>query len=189
VPNNAPSSGNVEYLVTRPATGEILIAGTFAMGVAAPGFFTVNQQGTGQIAATHDSDRSANSASNPIGQDEVVTLWLTGMGHLDNAPPDGEAAGRAIETAIKPFINIGGTYTVPPEKILYSGVSPEFPGLWQINIRTPKNGEPGAPLPSAKVPIIVRMIDVPSNIGGTNVAGTDRQLNVPNGLVTTIALK
>ncbi len=196
VPNDAPTSGEVEYLVTRPATGEIVVAGNFIMGPAAPGFFTANQQGTGQIAATHE-DGTANGSANPIGQDQVLTLWLTGFGHIDNAPPDGEAAGRAIDTPVKPVITIGGTYRVPPEKLLYSGLSPQFPGLWQINIRMPKNGEAGAPLPGLRVPILVQMNDVPSNIGGTGVSlvngnwvvNNDRQLTVPNGLVTTIATK
>jgi uncharacterized protein (TIGR03437 family) len=197
VPNNAPTSGEVEYLVTRPATGEIIAAGNFFMGPAAPGFFTANQAGTGQIAACNEGDDCSvktNSSSNPIGQDQILTLWLTGFGHLPNAPPDGEAAGQAIETDLKPVIIIGGSYTVPPEKILYSGLSPQFPGLWQINIRTPKNGEPGAPLPGPKVPIIVRMRDIASNVGGTTATngfpGLDQLLQVSgNQLITTIAMK
>jgi uncharacterized protein (TIGR03437 family) len=187
VPNNTPSSGDVEYLVTRPATGEIVAAGNFTMGAAAPGFFTVNQQGTGQIAATNE-DGTPNSAANAIGQDQLLTLWMTGFGHLDNAPPDGEAAGRAVPTDINPVITIGA-YRVPPEKILYSGLSPQFPGLWQINIRMPRNGELNAPLPGPRVSILVQMRDVPSNIGGTTTIGQDRQLTVPNGLITTIAMK
>ena len=187
VPNNAPTSGDVEYLVRRPATGEIIAAGNFTMGTAAPGFFTANQQGTQQIAATNE-DGTPNSSANRIGQDQLLTLWMTGFGHLDNAPPDGEAAGRAVPTDVNPVITIGA-YRVPPEKILYSGLSPQFPGLWQINIRMPKNGEPFAPLPGPKVPILVQMRDVPSNIGGTATPGVDRQLTVPNDLITTIALK
>jgi uncharacterized protein (TIGR03437 family) len=93
-----------------------------------------------------------------------------------------------MPTDINPVITIGA-YRVPPEKILYSGLSPEFPGLWQINIRMPKNGELLAPLPGPKVPILVQMRDVPSNIGGTNTPGVDRQLTVPNDLITTVALK
>lgn len=187
VPNNAPTAGDVEYLLTRPATGEILAAGNFVMGTAAPGFFTANQQGTQQIAATNE-DGTPNNTTNRIGQDQLLTLWMTGFGHVDNAPPDGEAAGRAVPTDVNPVITIGA-YRVPPEKILYSGMSPQFPGLWQINIRMPKNGELLAPLPGPKVPILVQMRDVPSNIGGTPTPGVDRQLTVPNDLITTVALK
>ncbi|MFM2123906.1 MAG: hypothetical protein RL328_357 [Acidobacteriota bacterium] len=188
IPNNAPSSGNAEFLITKPASGEILAAGTYAMGPAAPGFFTANQGGTRQIAATNQ-DGTPNSATAPIGQDQLLTLWLTGYGHLDNAPPDGEPAGKAVDTDVKPVINIGGTYTVPNDKILYSGLSPQYPGLWQINIRMPKNGEVGAPAPGNTIPIIIRMRDVPSNIGGTSSMGTDQLLQVTNGLITTIAFK
>jgi uncharacterized protein (TIGR03437 family) len=185
VPNNAPTAGSVEYLVTRPATGEIVAAGNFTMGAAAPGFFTANTAGTGQIAATNE-DRTVNSPANRIGQDQILTLWMTGFGHLDNMPPDGEAGGTALATDVKPRINIGN-YTVPDDKILYSGLSPEFPALWQINIRMPKNGEPNAPAPSPNYPILVQMRDVPSNVG---LRYSDGELmTVGNQRITTIAIK
>lgn len=188
VPNNAPTSGEVEYLLTRPATGEIIAAGTFTMGKFAPGFFTVNQTGTQQIAATNFSTGTPNGPSNPVGQDEILTLWMTGYGHLDNAPPDGEAPTGPVEIPTRPVITIGGLYKVPPEKILYSGLS-GFPGLWQINIRMPKNGEPFAPAPNAKTIILVQMEDQPSNIGFGSL-GVDRYLQASgNGLITTIATK
>ena len=62
-------------------------------------------------------------------------------------------------------------------------------GLWQINIRMPQNGETGAPAPSNTLPIIVRMRDIPSNIGPTSQLGLDQFMNVPNGQITTLAFK
>jgi uncharacterized protein (TIGR03437 family) len=189
VPNDAPTSGEAEFLITRPATGEILAAGTFLMGRAAPGFFTANQQGTRQVIATHFPDGSLNSSGNPIGQDQILTLWLTGYGRLENAPPDGVAPGAAIPIN-KPLRVIIGGVILSPDKILYSGLNPALPGLWQINIRMPKNGDPGgAPLPGNAVPIVVQLDDVASNIGGTAQLGVDQQLTVTNGLITTLALR
>ncbi|MEO5925757.1 MAG: hypothetical protein ABIR70_18205 [Bryobacteraceae bacterium] len=203
VPNNTPSSGDVEYVVLRPATGEIIAAGNFTMGPAAPGFFTTNLQGSGQIAACNavdDCREKVNGPTNQVGQDQVLTMYLTGYGHLDNAPPDGVAPGAAFDIPRTNLaITINGTYKVPPEKILYSGLSPDFPGLWQINIRMPKNGEAGAPVPGPRIAILVQMNDVPSNIGGQGVSlvngnwfvNPDRYLLLggANSLITTIALK
>jgi uncharacterized protein (TIGR03437 family) len=188
VPNNAPTSGTADVLVTRPATGEILAAGTFAMGPAAPGLFTVNQQGTGQIAAQL-LDGSTNGPSNKVGLGDILILWGTGYGHLDNLPPDGTANGQAIPTDIKPVITIGGI-TLDPKNIEYSGMNPVLPGLWQINIRLPKLGDPGgAPLPGDRVFILLTMRDKPSNVGGTTTLGVDQTLTLVNGLITTIAIK
>ena len=103
--------------------------------------------------------------------------------------PAGNVTTLPAGTEVDITQTLGGTYTVPNDKILYSGLSPQYPGLWQINIRMPKNGEVGAPAPGNTIPIIIRMRDVPSNIGGTSSIGTDQLLQVTNGLITTVATK
>ncbi|MEO8096880.1 MAG: hypothetical protein ABI811_04220 [Acidobacteriota bacterium] len=188
VPNDAPSSGDVEVQVTRPATGEIVGAGTFTMGPAAPGFFTSNQQGTGQIAALH-ADYSVNSQSNPIAVGQIISLFLTGHGHIDGLV-DGVAPGRTIETpGDKPVIIIGGL-TVNPSNISYSGVSTEYPGLWQINVRIPKIGDPGVTngLVPGKNFIIVQMREVPSTIIGGPI-GTDTKIPANSALIQFLYTK
>jgi uncharacterized protein (TIGR03437 family) len=184
IPNNARQSGFAEFLVTRPATGEIVAAGNFLMAAAAPGFYTSNQAGTGQIAAVNQ-DGSINGPANPIDRGQTMQLYLTGHGHIPGLPPDGEPAGRAISTPTTPTI-ILNAQPLPPANILYSGVSPQFPGLWQINIRIPDVGA-GGPAPGNNS-IIVIMNDQPSNIVGTSTIGTDRQAVVGGG-ITTIAVK
>jgi uncharacterized protein (TIGR03437 family) len=190
MPNNAPVAGDVEMLVRDSATGEILGAGTYAIGPAAPGFFTANQQGTGQISATN-ADGTPNSGSNRAAQGETITIWMNGYGHLDNAPEDGTPAGRAFSTDENPVIFVGA-HQVPANRVLYSGLSPEFPGLWQINFTLPKVGDTNAPAPSDKIPIIVTMRGIPSNVIGRD-GGTVRveDVFVPanNASITTIAIK
>jgi uncharacterized protein (TIGR03437 family) len=173
----------------RPSTGEILAAATYAMGPAAPGFFTTNQSGSGQIAAQLATNFTTNSPSNRVALGERLLLYLTGFGHIDGLPPDGTADGQAHPTDVKPVVNIGGI-TLPPDFVEYSGMNPVLPGLWQINIRIPKTGDlPATPLPGDRVPILVTLKDKPSNVGGTQTLGVDQQFTVPNGLITTIAIK
>jgi uncharacterized protein (TIGR03437 family) len=190
MPNNAPTSGNVDIVVQDVATGEILGAGTYPIGPAAPAFFTANTQGTGQISATN-GDGTPNSASNPAAQGSTITIWMNGYGHLDNAPDDGVPAGRAFETDVKPFIYVCA-YQVPPEKVSYSGLSPQFPGLWQINFELPKTGDKNAPVPGPKIPIIVTMREIPSNVIGVDgglFLTTDRYVPINDSAITTIAIK
>lgn len=195
MPNNAGFSnggvaGDVEMQVRDTNTGEILGASTFAIGPASPGFFTANQAGTGQISATN-ADGTPNSPNNAAAQGSVFTIWMNGYGHLDNAPADGAPAGAAFPTDVNPTIFVQA-HQVPPERILYSGLSPEFPGLWQINFILPKTGDTNAPVPGTKIPIIVRMRDIPSNIIGID-GGTarieDQFVPLNDARITTIAIK
>ena len=135
------------------------------------------------MVATHHADNSVNGPDNRICQDELLTLWLTGYGHIPNLPSDGAATGAAISTPVLSVIIINGG-SIDDSKILYSGVPQEFPGLRQLNIRIPKTGESGAPPPGTNI-----SIEVPSNVGGTQQIGADRFLTIPNGLITTIAVK
>jgi uncharacterized protein (TIGR03437 family) len=190
MPNAAPTGGDVEIMVRDSETKEILGAGTYAIGPAAPGFFTANQGGTGQISATN-ADGTPNTPTNRAAMDSVFTIWMNGYGHLDNAPDDGVPAGRAFETDVKPVIYVQA-YQVPPENIYYSGLSPEFPGLWQINFKLPKVGDKNAPVPGDKIQIIVIMRDIPSNVIGRDggaVRLDDQFVPITDPRITTIAIK
>ncbi|MBY0373495.1 MAG: ThuA domain-containing protein [Bryobacteraceae bacterium] len=56
----------------------------------------------------------------------VFVFWTTGLGELD-------ANGRTLAT---PGVNVNGTNV----EVLYSGIAPGFPGLYQINARPPGAG-------------------------------------------------
>jgi uncharacterized protein (TIGR03437 family) len=64
------------------------------------------------------------------------------------------------------------THETGVDTVQFSGLSPQFPGVWQINVRIPKNTGPGA-----QVPIFLVM----SNVYSQTVPTT--------GYVTTIAIK
>jgi len=114
---------------------------------------------------------------------DVITLWLTGAGFIPNVA-GGAASGAAIPTPIPPKVF---TSLQAATNIRYSGVSPQYPGLWRINVQAPSTVPPG---PAS---VIVTMNDYPSNYGGTNAAngapGYDQQLTPQNGLIPTIAVK
>jgi uncharacterized protein (TIGR03437 family) len=188
VPVGTPTSGMAEFLITRPATGEIAAAGTFQMAPAAPGFFTANGQGTGQIAASNFADGSINGANHPAARGDIITLWLTGQGpgFQGATPPDGQGASGLL-TDVKPVVFVNGTQ-LPDANVIGSAMT-VYPGAWIINIQIPSG--PGAPGcvtgPSCDISIWVRMRDFYSYFGGTSVIGVDRTL--PPAALTTFRLK
>jgi uncharacterized protein (TIGR03437 family) len=162
VPNETPSSGTADFVVQNPSTGQILAAANFNLQAAAPGIFTVNQAGTGQAAATL-SDGSVNSASNQVARGSTITLWLTGSGYIPNIM-DGVAPGAAISTPTPPQVFFNA---IQATNIQYSGVSPQYPGLWQINVTVPSNVPPGNNVP---VLVLGSTSDYASNCVGSNAS-------------------
>ncbi len=123
------------------------------------GIFTSDSSGRGQVRAlnvkadgTYYGGCTAeniapclNSSSNPVKGGDFVELYLTGQG-LDfvGTYEDGAAPGPGHTTRRLPLVYIGPQRTLLPESsVTYSGLSPYYPGLWQINIKIP-SGE-GAP--------------------------------------------
>lgn len=172
VPNDAPSTGSADVQLVRASTGEILAAATFSMHSADPAFFTLNGAGFGQIAALNQ-DGSVNGPSNPAGRDTILSLFGTGIGHIDGAPPDGVGSSGPLSPGggiPRVSFNPGGAAN--DSDIRYWGLAPGLPGVWQMNLHIPNSVPPGS-----AVQVAFFWNDYASNDG-------------PNGKVTTtIAVK
>jgi uncharacterized protein (TIGR03437 family) len=204
VPMATPSSGQADFWVEQVSTGQILGASSFTMQAAAPGIFTVNAGGTGQVAAndfdSHSSYLGNNSPSTctscnpptgplPASSNGYITIYLTGQGYIPNAPQDGAAPNGTFVTPLTPQVYIGGVQAT----VYGSALSPQYPGLWQISAALP-----AGTAPNNKLPIYVVMDNYLSTIGGTNSTllgatagepGPDIPLNVPNNNISTMAVK
>lgn len=178
VPMGAPDSGTADFTVLKPSTGQILAAATFPMQRFAPGIFTANQGGTGQGAITN-ANGSVNSAANPAARGDIVTLWLTGSGRVNNPPPDGDAPNGIFSTLLTPTVFIGGAQAT----VQFSGLSPQYPGLWQLNVQIPLNTPPG------NASIVVQMDVYASNVIGTSDPNRDQKIAANNPLIPMIAVK
>jgi uncharacterized protein (TIGR03437 family) len=160
VPSNAPTSGFANVIVSN-AAGAVIGVGQFQMNKSDPGFFTASSNGLGQVAAIND-DGTVNSPANPVSRSgsHVISFYLTGAGVIPGGPADGVGAPGAVNTPIHPTVVMNGIQ-LPDSAILYSGLAPTFPGLWQLNVQVPSLVPP---LPA--VSIILLMNDVVSNTGG-----------------------
>ena len=149
VPMSSPTSGTSEFIVQKKSIGQVLASGILAMGPATPSFFTTSQTGQGAIAALNE-DNTLNTPANRIARKGIIQLFGTGAGFIPNAPADGVPASATtlISTPLKPRV-IVNTDELAQEDILFSGLAPNFVGLWQLNIRIPDKVAPDPAVPVA----------------------------------------
>jgi len=121
----------------------------FSLTDAAPGLFTLNQQGTGQGAILNQdySDHGAQSASTrPAAAGSVVMIYATGEGQTLPAGVDGKVNNSA--TLPRPLLPVSVTIGGSEAEVIYAGAAPNFvSGAMQINVRIPANITPGNSIP------------------------------------------
>jgi uncharacterized protein (TIGR03437 family) len=187
IPMSAPTSGTADVQVVRQSTGQILTDGLLPMNSVSPAIFTgglVNCTLAGgkckQAAVVNAADGTVNSPNNPAAAGSYISIYATGQGFVQGAPPDGDIPrGGLVNTSTVPKVWINACYVddssctgeTGVENVQFSGLSPQFPGVWQINVRIPKSTGPGA-----QIPIFIVMNNVTSPSAAT-------------GYVTTIAVK
>ena len=110
---------------------------------AAPGIFTVDQNGQGLGAIFHNDDFSPVTAVNPARPGEFLAVFATGLGAVFSERP----AEFPVETGIPgvssplwiskpqniPIVTIGGV----PAPVKFSGMAPCLIGVYQVNIEVP----------------------------------------------------
>jgi uncharacterized protein (TIGR03437 family) len=100
---------------------------------AAPALFVIDA-----IPAAEHADGSLISTSSPAIPGEVLVVYCTGLGQTKPAQISG-----MIPTGAAPILLRGQLrvlldgHAVPDANILYAGITPGFPGLYQINVRLP----------------------------------------------------
>lgn len=99
---------------------------------AQPGIFVLDSASSG---ATHAATGAIVTAANPAARGEYVVLYLTGLGPVSNTPASGSAASSTVlsPTSLTPVVTIGGFVASVP----FSGLTPGFIGLYQINAQVP----------------------------------------------------
>ena len=146
-----PGSQLQEILVTRASTQQVIASGYFRFDATAPGLFTTNSTGSGQLSVLNQ-DNSVNGTSNPAKSGTVIQIFGTGAGMVPGNPPDGMVPSGALPTSVLPDVYING-YLIGPQNVLYSGLAPCCVGLWQINAMVVSPA--GTDVPPGPVPLFV----------------------------------
>lgn len=137
--------GNVVEIVVH---NNGLLSGllNFSLRPALPGIFTVD--GTAGVIV-HGADNSLIASDSPAARGEVVVLYATGLGAVSPPSITGQPAANAeplSRTVSTPVVTIGGAGA----QVLFSGLAPNFVGLYQMNVVVPQNSKVG------NVPVIVQ---------------------------------
>lgn len=102
-----------------PAQGAILIAGTGG-AVAAP--------------------QGAFSSSRPARAGEILEVYASGLGPVEDAPPIGMPAPLLPRTTfVEPTATVGGVEA----RVLFSGLAPGLVGVYQVNVEIPADSPSG----------------------------------------------
>jgi len=95
--------------------------------------------GTTQAVVTH-ANYALVTSSSPAAPGEVIIVFCTGLGAVASTVTDRAAAPpSATGTVAVPAVTIAGTRA----DLLYSGLTPGFAGLYQVNVRVPEGAGTG----------------------------------------------
>jgi uncharacterized protein (TIGR03437 family) len=102
---------------------------------AGPGLFTTDLLNPARPGAILNQDYSMNTAAKPAHTGEVVQIYATGQGATDPAVSDGAAGpvSPLARSTVEPRVYIGSAAA----EVVYSGLTTEFAGLWQVNVKVP----------------------------------------------------
>ncbi|HZT31384.1 MAG TPA: IPT/TIG domain-containing protein [Bryobacteraceae bacterium] len=141
------SQGSASVMVNRggntSAPVSVQVAGS------SPGIFAVNF-GTGPaIAINSDGTLAAAAGSipglttHPAKAGDVLEVLATGLGAVNQQVPDGNIPAGLATTSVTPTVMIGGVQA----QVQFSGLSPQFPGVYQVNVMVPQGVAPGGNVP------------------------------------------
>jgi uncharacterized protein (TIGR03437 family) len=148
VPVQYVSAGQINFLLPYDVslgngTVQVIRSGIFGNSVtvsitaSAPGVFP-----NGNLGIATDANGRLVTSDNPIVPGNPYVLWLTGLGRTDCPTLQPGVAPNAICNAlVQPQLAIGGRTT----QIYYAGLSPQFPGLYQINFVVPGQANSSSP--------------------------------------------
>jgi uncharacterized protein (TIGR03437 family) len=142
VPFNTPIS---QYQLTVQRDSLLSVPEQLVIAAAEPGVFTVNQKGTGQGVIFKSDGVTLAQAGTPAKIGETVVIYCTGLGAVSPPVPEGTAPpATPLSHALNPAtVTIGGNDAA----VSFSGLTPGFPGLYQVNAVVPAGVTSGSTVP------------------------------------------
>jgi uncharacterized protein (TIGR03437 family) len=118
---------------------------TVNLASAAPGLISQTQNGTGAGVITDAIAFTLVTPSNPIARGKVITIYAVGVGPVSFQPTSGAPApfGPLAQSTNPVTVSIGGVTVLPQ----FSGLTPGFVGLFQLNVTVPANAPTGSAVP------------------------------------------
>ena len=135
-PYSILGKNSVSVVVTTPVGASTVVS--VPVSAAQPGIFVLDGANNG---GTH-ANGSIVTAASPATAKEIVILYLTGLGGVNNQPATGQPASTTTlsPTTLPPQVFIGGFAAT----VSFSGLTPGYIGLYQINVEVPAGAPVGA---------------------------------------------
>jgi uncharacterized protein (TIGR03437 family) len=148
VPYEALPGATVPVVVT--VNGQSSPVANVAVMPAAPGIFQFGEK----RAVVQNSDSSVNTVDNGADPGSYVVAYVTGAGEVDNPVATGSSAGSSPLSRHKATVTatINGTMA----DIAFAGLTPQFIGLTQLNLKVPA-------LPAGTYPMVISVNGQTSN--------------------------
>jgi uncharacterized protein (TIGR03437 family) len=138
------SPGNAAVVVTSQGVSSAPMQTSLARmspNIFAAGNFAIAINSDGTLAAPAGSIPGLTTHAARAG--EVLIVYANGLGPVDNPVPTGAPGGAILRrTMTVPVVLIGGQQA----EVLFSGLTPQFPGINQLNVVVP-NVAPGDAVP------------------------------------------
>jgi uncharacterized protein (TIGR03437 family) len=130
---------------------------------AAPGIYTLNQQGTGPGAIINQDGVTVNGPNAPESRGNVVSVYMTGEGQTTPPGVDGAIIPPVLSALKNPVLPVTATVGGIQANVIYAGSAAGLiSGVMQVNLFIPANAPTGA-----NVPIVVSVGGTPSQSGVT----------------------
>ena len=118
------------------------------IAAAAPGIFASDGSGKGQgiiVGVKASGAQAVADPAHPVSAGDVMVIYCTGLGEVNPPIVAGNAASLTqLEQAVNPVsVTIGGV----PAPVLFSGLTPGYVGLYQVNASVPAGIAPGDQVP------------------------------------------
>jgi uncharacterized protein (TIGR03437 family) len=128
---------------------------TVPLNTYSPGIFEFSDNGHLSAAAT-DANGVVFTQANPAKRGQPIVLYVNGMGPVDHQPPSGEPTPMPppLANTVLPTVTIGNIAA----HVDFSGLSPGWVGLYQINVDVPPTASTGLQ------PIVVSIGGVDSKV-------------------------
>lgn len=136
VPWEIVGQGSVEVVVT--SNGASSPAVQVPAHVGQPGVFTVDGV---NVVAVGGANQKLVTAASPAKAGQIILLYATGLGPVTNQPRTGSPAlSTALSSCTLPItVSIAGQRA----HVIFSGLTPGYAGLYQINLSVPPILHPG----------------------------------------------
>jgi uncharacterized protein (TIGR03437 family) len=141
------TTGNVDVAVNRTSNGTSQPASVQIVPVS-PGILQTNGQAIainnadGTIAAAPGSIQGLTTHAATAG--DILILYATGLGAVTPTIQDGaNSIDQLRHTNVTPTVMIGGVQA----QVLFSGLTPQFTGVNQVNVVVPSGVTPGNNVP------------------------------------------